>query len=155
MNIFRTTLAIASLVIAAPAFAQATPESIADSILGDLKKGDAKSTIENLLVKAPLVETGPAEKINLIQTLDTFLINYGKVEGWELIGSRNASNKYVEHTYIVFQEKYALYAELKFYRGKEGWAVTSFSFKDTLDDLLEIQSREDFKQSFKSLNSGN
>lgn len=117
----------------------------------DLEKGDAKSTIENLLIKAPLVATSAAEKTSLINTLDTFLTNYGRVEGWQLIRSRNASSRYVENTYIVFQEKYALYAELKFYQSKEGWAITAFNFNDTLDDLLDAQSREELEQSFKRL----
>ncbi|WP_108811412.1 hypothetical protein [Sphingorhabdus sp. Alg231-15] len=150
MNILRTTLAIASLAIAAPSFAQATPESIANSVLVDLKAGDATNVVENLLAKAPLISTGPAEKTNLINTLNTLFSSYGEVEGWELVGSRYASNRYVEQSYIVFQEQYAMSLELKFYRAKDGWNLTAFNFNDKLEEPIAAQFMADLAKSLES-----
>ncbi len=152
---FRTMLAVICVVTATPSFAQATPESIANSILKDVAKGDAKNIVENLLAKAPLVTVGPSEETNLINSLNTFLTSYGKVEGWELIHARNASSRYVAHNYIIFQEKYALNLQLKFYQGKDGWNLTAFNFTDKLDESLEAQFMEDLKQSLESLPAKN
>ena len=140
MKLLRAILLAIGLAAATPALAQATPETIANSVLEDLKKGDATNVIENLIAKAPLISIGTPEKTNLINTLNTYLSSYGKVEGWELIHSREASDRYVEQTYMVFQEKYALHWELKLYRDSKGWTATAFSFSDSLDPLLEAQS---------------
>ncbi|GAB5482307.1 MAG: hypothetical protein Pars92KO_20640 [Parasphingorhabdus sp.] len=151
MSIFHKSLAIASLAIATPSLAQTTPETIANTVLADLKAGDATNVVENILAKAPLISTGPAEKTNLINTLNTLFSSYGRVEGWELVGSRHASSRYVEHSYIVFQEKYAMSLELKFYQGKEGWNLTAFNFNDKLDKPIEAQFMEDLEKSLESL----
>jgi len=127
--------------------AQATPETIASSTLEDLKKGDAKQVIENLIAKAPLVTVSAAEKTNLINTLNTFLSSYGEVEGWDLILSRKASSRYVQQSYMVYQEKYALHFEMKFYRGADGWILSGFKFNDALDELADAQFENDLARS--------
>ncbi len=155
MSIFRAIWAITSLAIAVPSFAQSTPEAIADTVLVDLKAGDAKNVVENILAKAPLISTGAAEKTNLINTLNTLFSSYGPVEGWELISTRHASHRYVEHSYIVFQEKYAMSLELKFYQGKEGWTLTAFNFNDKLAEPIEAQFMEDLEKALESLAAKN
>tara|TARA_R110000824_G_scaffold2274_4_gene10657 strand:- start:5214 stop:5654 length:441 start_codon:yes stop_codon:yes gene_type:complete len=141
MTLLRASLFAIALSTAAPSLAQATPETIANSVLRDFKKGDATVAINNLLAKAPLLSSiGPEERANLIDKLDSFFTDYGKIDGWQLLNSSEFSNRYVGHTYIIFQEDYAINLNLKFYRSETGWAVTGFSFDSKIDDLLDTQS---------------
>lgn len=149
MKLFRTSIAVISFVAASPCLAQATPKSIVDSTMADLKAGDVKTIVENLIAKAPLIAVGPTEKTNLINSLDTILTSYGKVEGWELISTRDASDRFIQQTYIVFLERYAMKFTLKFYQRKEGWTLTAFEFNDQLDELLAAQDLENIKQSLR------
>ena len=97
--------------------------------------------INNLLAKAPLLSSiGPDEKAKLADKLDSFFADNGKVESWQVLNSSEFSNRYAGHKYIIFQEDYAMYLSLKFYRSKTGWAVTGFSFDSKIDDLLDMQS---------------
>jgi|TARA_R100001244_G_scaffold6593_25_gene8208 hypothetical protein len=139
MIIFRVPLIAIFLATAVPSLAQTTPEAITDAAFEDFKKGDAKKVIENLLAKAPVISVGPAEKTNLINTLNTYLSSHGKVEGWNLVHSRKASDRFVKHFYMVFQENYAQSWEISFYRTTKGWTIVAFSFDDKLDDLLEAE----------------
>lgn len=150
MNLLRAILFAIGLASAAPSLAQATPESIANLAMEDLKKDDAKIAIENLIAKSPLVSVSAAEKTNLINTLNTLLTSYGAVDGWELIKARKASDRYVQHTYMVFQEKYALHWEMTFYRGADGWVLTSFKFNDTLATLLDAQWEKDLAKALEN-----
>lgn len=147
MKLLRAILFAIGLATTAPSLAQTTPETIANSTLEDLKKGDAKQVIENLIAKAPLVSVSAAEKTNLINTLNTFLSSYGEVEGWELILAREASDRYVQQSYMVFQEKYALHFEMKFYRSANGWVLSGFKFNDALSELTDAQFENDLARS--------
>lgn len=124
------------LFISAPVSAQVTPESISNSALEDLKSDGATKFIENLIANAPLVEAKMTERTTLLSSLNTILSVYGQVEGWELIREKTATERYKEHGYLVFLEKYAMRLTLKFYKTADGWTVTSFYFDDKIDQYL-------------------
>ena len=141
MKLLRAILCVIALSTAAPSLAQATPETIANSVLNDFQRGDATVAIDNLLAKAPLLSSiGPEERAKLVDKLDSFFADYGKIEGWQLLNSSQLSNRYVRHEYIIFQQNYAMYLDLQFYQTKAGWTVTGFTFNSKVEDLLDTQS---------------
>ncbi|MEO0439341.1 MAG: hypothetical protein AAF067_00550 [Pseudomonadota bacterium] len=132
-------LALAILIAAAaPAHAQATPESLAEEVLMAYEKGDVAKFGE-LVTASPLLDKSATLSAQINTNVRTLLDVYGPVEGWELIKSKSASDRFRENSYIIFQREFATRLTLSFYKRSTGWITTSFNIDDSASKLLVEQ----------------
>jgi len=132
MRATRAILLVVCLATASPSLAQATPETLARDVLAAYKQGDVE-TFTELVTASPLLD----KTTTLTAQLETLLDIYGPVEGWELVQTKSASQRYVEKSYLIFQDEYATRLQLTFYKRASGWIITSFKIDDSNDTLLD------------------
>ena len=140
MKIFgpdRAALPVAVLlVIASPIHAQSTPETLANEVLSAYEKGDI-DRFSQIVTASPLLDNTATLAAQIKTNMQTLLDIYGPVEGWELVQTKSASDRYIENSYVIFQDEYATRLELSFYKRSSGWIITSFKIDDNIGALLE------------------
>lgn len=136
MRATRAILLVVCLATASPSLAQATPETLARDVLAAYKQGDVE-TFTELVTASPLLDKTTTLTAQIKTNLETLLDIYGPVEGWELVQTKSASQRYVEKNYLIFQDEYATRLQLTFYKRASGWIITSFKIDDSIDTLLE------------------
>jgi len=136
MKLLRAILSVIALSAAAPSLAQATPETIANEVLVAYQNGDVDEFTE-LVTASPLLENTATLKAQIKTNIQTLLDIYGPVEGWELVQAKSASDRYVENSYLIFQNEYATRLKLSFYKRSSGWIIASFTIDDGIGNLLE------------------
>ena len=133
----RVALAICALIaVAPPIHAQATPESLANEVLVAYQNGNVDE-FSKLVTASPLLDKTATLTAQISTNIQTLLDLYGPVEGWELVRVKSASDRYIENSYLIFQNEYATRLELSFYKRSAGWVVTSFKIDDSISNLLE------------------
>jgi hypothetical protein len=133
----RALSAIAALIlIAPPIHAQATPETLANDVLVSYQKGNTELFVE-LVTVSPLLDKTATLSAQAKTNVQTLLDIYGPVEGWELVKTMSASDRYVKNSYVIFQTEFATRLELSFYKRASGWVITSFQIDDNTTNLLE------------------
>ncbi|AMO72976.1 hypothetical protein [Sphingorhabdus sp. M41] len=136
MKLFRAILYIISLAVATPSLAQATPETLANDVLVAYQKGNVDE-FSKLVTASPLLDKTATLKAQIKTNIQTLLDIYGPVEGWELVRAKSASDRYVENSYLIFQNEYATRLKLSFYKRSSGWIIASFKIDDSISELLE------------------
>jgi len=136
MRATRAILLVVCLATASPSLAQATPETLARDVLAAYKQGDVE-TFTELVTASPLLDKTTTLTAQIKTNLETLLDIYGPVEGWELVQTKSASQRYVEKSYLIFQDEYATRLQLTFYKRASGWIITSFKIDDSNDTLLD------------------
>ncbi len=136
MHATRAILLVVGLATASPSLAQATPETLARDVLVAYKQGDVEKFTE-LVTASPLLDKTATLTAQIKTNLETLLDIYGPVEGWELVQTKSASQRYVEKSYLIFQDEYATRLQLTFYKRAAGWIISSFKIDDSIDTLLE------------------
>lgn len=140
MNLFaivRTSMAVASLtLVATPIHAQSTPATLANDVLAAYQKGNADE-FANLVTASSLLDNTTTLSAQIKTNIETLLDIYGPVEGWELVKKKSASERYVENTYLIFQNEFATRLELTFYQRSSGWIIVGFQIDDKIVNLLE------------------
>ncbi|WP_417612914.1 hypothetical protein [Parasphingorhabdus sp.] len=136
MRSVQAILLAISVATATPSLAQATPEALANDVLMAYKQGDTDE-FSKLVTASPLLNNTPTLAAQIKSNLATLLDLYGPVEGWDLVRTKSASQRYVEKSYIIYQNEYATRLQLTFYKKSSGWIITSFKIDDSIDTLLE------------------
>ena len=136
MRSVQAILLAISVATATPSLAQATPEALANDVLMAYKQGDTDE-FSKLVTASPLLNNTPTLAAQIKSNLATLLDLYGPVEGWDLVRTKSVSQRYVEKSYIIFQNEYATRLQLTFYKKSSGWIITSFKIDDSIDTLFE------------------
>tara|TARA_R110001592_G_scaffold66748_1_gene204992 strand:+ start:361 stop:780 length:420 start_codon:yes stop_codon:yes gene_type:complete len=136
MKLLRAALSVIALFAAVPSLAQATPETLANEVLVAYQNGDIDEFTE-LVTASPLLDSTATLTAQIKTNIQTLLDIYGPVEGWELVQEKSVSNRYVENSYLIFQNEYATRLKLSFYRRSSGWVIASFTIDDSIGNLLE------------------
>ena len=136
MKFLRAILSVIALSAAVPSLAQATPETLANEVLVAYQNGDIDEFTE-LVTASPLLDSTATLTAQIKTNIQTLLDIYGPVEGWELVQEKSVSNRYVENSYLIFQNEYATRLKLSFYRRSSGWIIASFTIDDSIGNLLE------------------
>ncbi len=102
------------------------------------EKGDVAKFGE-LVTASPLLDNSATLSAQINTNVQTLLDVYGPVEGWELIKSKTASDRFRENSYIIFQREFATRLTLSFYKRSSGWIITSFNIDDSASKLLVEQ----------------
>lgn len=136
MKLLRAVLSVIALSAAVPSLAQATPETLANEVLIAYQNGDIDEFTE-LVTASPLLDSTATLTAQIKTNIQTLLDIYGPVEGWELVQEKSASNRYVENSYLIFQNEYATRLKLSFYKRSSGWIIASFTIDDSIGNLLE------------------
>lgn len=136
MRMIQAILVAISVATATPSLAQATPDALANKVLTAYKQGDTDE-FSKLVTASPLLDNTATLAAQIKSNLRTLLDLYGPVEGWDLVRTKSASQRYVEKSYIIFQNEYATRLQLTFYKRSSGWIITSFKIDDSIDTLLE------------------
>ena len=136
MELLRAILSVIALSAAVPSLAQATPETLANEVLVAYQNGDIDEFTE-LVTASPLLDSTATFTAQINTNIQTLLDIYGPVEGWELVQQKSASNRYVENSYLIFQNEYATRLKLSFYKRSSGWIIASFTIDDSIGNLLE------------------
>jgi len=136
MKFLRAVLSVIALSAAVPSLAQATPETLANEVLVAYQNGDIDEFTE-LVTASPLLDSTATLTAQIKTNIQTLLDIYGPVEGWELVQEKSVSNRYVENSYLIFQNEYATRLKLSFYRRSSGWIIASFTIDDSIGNLLE------------------
>lgn len=135
--IVRASIAISTFtMIAPPLLAQATPETLANDVLVSYQKGNTELFVE-LVTVSPLLDNTATLSAQAKTNVQTLLDIYGPVEGWELVKTMSASDRYIKNSYVIFQTEFATRLELSFYKRSSGWVITSFQIDDNTTNLLE------------------
>jgi len=136
MKFLRAILSVIALSAAVPSLAQATPETLANEVLIAYQNGDIDEFTE-LVTASPLLDSTATLTAQIKTNIQTLLDIYGPVEGWELVQEKSVSNRYVENSYLIFQNEYATRLKLSFYKRSSGWIIASFTIDDSIGNLLE------------------
>jgi hypothetical protein len=136
MKLLRAILSVIALSAAVPSLAQATPETLANEVLIAYQNGDIDEFTE-LVTASPLLDSTATLTAQIKTNIQTLLDIYGPVEGWELVQEKSVSNRYVENSYLIFQNEYATRLKLSFYKRSSGWIIASFTIDDSIGNLLE------------------
>lgn len=136
MKFLRAVLSVIALSAAVPSLAQATPETLANEVLIAYQNGNIDEFTE-LVTASPLLDSTATLTAQIKTNIQTLLDIYGPVEGWELVQEKSVSNRYVENSYLIFQNEYATRLKLSFYRRSSGWIIASFTIDDSIGNLLE------------------
>jgi len=136
MKFLRAILSVIALSAAVPSLAQATPETLANEVLVAYQNGDIDEFTE-LVTASPLLDSTATLTAQIKTNIQTLLDIYGPVEGWELVQEKSVSNRYVENSYLIFQNEYATRLKLSFYKRSSGWIIASFTIDDSIGNLLE------------------
>tara|TARA_R110001606_G_scaffold74988_2_gene173839 strand:+ start:4469 stop:4888 length:420 start_codon:yes stop_codon:yes gene_type:complete len=136
MKFLRAVLSVIALSAAVPSLAQATPETLANEVLIAYQNGDIDEFTE-LVTASPLLDSTATLTAQIKTNIQTLLDIYGPVEGWELVQEKSVSNRYVENSYLIFQNEYATRLKLSFYKRSSGWIIASFTIDDSIGNLLE------------------
>ena len=136
MKLLRAILSVIALSAAVPSLAQATPETLANEVLIAYQNGDIDEFTE-LVTASPLLDSTATLTAQIKTNVQTLLDIYGPVEGWELVQEKSVSNRYVENSYLIFQNEYATRLKLSFYKRSSGWIIASFTIDDSIGNLLE------------------
>ncbi|CAO1649237.1 hypothetical protein [Parasphingorhabdus sp. NYA22] len=136
MKLLRAILSVIALSAAVPSLAQETPETLANEVLVAYQNGDIDEFTE-LVTASPLLDSTATLTAQIKTNIQTLLDIYGPVEGWELVQQKSASNRYVENSYLIFQNEYATRLKLSFYKRSSGWIIASFTIDDSIGNLLE------------------
>jgi len=136
MNLLRAILCAIGLAAATPSLAQATPETLANEVLVAYQKGNVDE-FTKLVTASPLLDKTATLSAQIKTNIQTLLDIYGPVEGWELVRAKSASDRYVENSYLIFQNEYATRLKLSFYKRSSGWIIASFNIDDSIGSLLE------------------
>ena len=136
MELLRAILSVIALSAAVPSLAQATPETLANEVLVAYQNGDIDEFTE-LVTASPLLDSTATLTAQIKTNIQTLLDIYGPVDGWELVQQKSASNRYVENSYLIFQNEYATRLKLSFYKRSSGWIIASFTIDDSIGNLLE------------------
>ncbi|PHR19502.1 MAG: hypothetical protein COA41_07450 [Sphingopyxis sp.] len=136
MRSVQAILLAISVATATPSLAQATPEALANDVLMAYKQGNTDE-FSKLVTASPLLNNTPTLAAQIKSNLATLLDLYGPVEGWDLVRTKSVSQRYVEKSYIIFQNEYATRLQLTFYKKSSGWIITSFKIDDSIDTLFE------------------
>ncbi len=136
MKFLRAVLSVIALSAAVPSLAQATPETLANEVLVAYQNGDIDEFTE-LVTASPLLDSTATLTAQIKTNIQTLLDIYGPVEGWELVQEKSVSNRYVENSYLIFQNEYATRLKLSFYKRSSGWIIASFAIDDSIGNLLE------------------
>lgn len=136
MKLLRAILSVIALSAAVPSLAQATPETLANDVLIAYQNGDIDEFTE-LVTASPLLDSTATLTAQIKTNIQTLLDIYGPVEGWELVQEKSVSNRYVENSYLIFQNEYATRLKLSFYKRSSGWIIASFAIDDSIGNLLE------------------
>ncbi len=124
------------LAMASPIHAQSTPETLANDALSAYQKGNV-DRFSQIVTASPLLDNTATLAAQIKTNMQTLLDIYGPVEGWELVRTKSASDRYIENSYVIFQDEYATRLELSFYKRSSGWIITSFKIDDNIGALLE------------------
>lgn len=136
MKFLRAVLSVIALSAAVPSLAQATPETLANEVLIAYQNGNIDEFTE-LVTASPLLDSTATLTAQIKTNIQTLLDIYGPVEGWELVQEKSVSNRYVENSYLIFQNEYATRLKLSFYKRSSGWIIASFTIDDSIGNLLE------------------
>lgn len=136
MKFLRAILSVIALSAAVPSLAQATPETLANEVLIAYQNGNIDEFTE-LVTASPLLDSTATLTAQIKTNIQTLLDIYGPVEGWELVQEKSVSNRYVENSYLIFQNEYATRLKLSFYKRSSGWIIASFTIDDSIGNLLE------------------
>ncbi|WP_417620953.1 hypothetical protein [Parasphingorhabdus sp.] len=133
----RAALAIVAItVITPPLYAQATPDTLAKDVIIAYQQGNAEA-FTNLVTASPLLDKTTTLEAQIKTNIQTLLDVYGPVEGWKLVKTKSASDRFIENSYVIFQNEFATRLELSFYQRSSGWVITSFKIDDSISNLLE------------------
>lgn len=124
------------MVVAAPVHAQTTPATLAEEVLVAYQQGNVDRFGE-LVTASPLIDKTATLSAQIKTNIQTLLDVYGPVEGWEMVSTRSASDRYRESSYVIFQNEFATRLVLSFYKRSSGWTITSFNIDDSASKLLE------------------
>lgn len=137
MKKFWALLAVAAATaMTPPVYAQATPEALAKQVISAYQQGNAE-VFTDLVTASPLLDKTTTLEAQIKTNIQTLLDVYGPVEGWELVQTKSASNRFIANSYVIFQNEFATRLELSFYKRASGWVITSFKIDDSITHLLE------------------
>lgn len=114
-----------------------SPNELAARIFVELQTKTPESTVEALVSSSPLINLGETDKKANANRLRTLIDLYGPVSGRELVRTRRVGERLLEQTYLVHMERYAMRFTFVFYRAEQGWTISSYSFDDEIEGLLD------------------
>lgn len=118
----------------AAAPAPGSPDAVADAFFRTLQAGQTSRAYADMWA-GTLMSKKQADVENLTNQTESILKIYGKIDGWEVMESRELSPSYVERTYLLRTVSAPLFFKFQFYHAPSGWLVAWLNFADSLKGI--------------------
>ena len=117
-------------------------QSEIDAFFKLYKKGEINKAIESIYKSNKYVSSNPDQIINIKNQLSSLQGLVGEVNNINKIDTYLVGDNFVHVTYIVTYDRQPIRYEFQFFKVKQGWRISSFSFDDNLTNEIEILARK-------------